>query len=408
LASVWGSLESSYAARIELTTLHSHLKAAWLGSAKVDADKVRMFVARPETDGNNPTQTGEHEKDNILQIGPVSYKCDPSAPHRVYFKQFFYYVTMRCNEYSHDKRSLKEPHKVTLIANSEEGALTMARAFAKLAVDKVWIDPTLYFAGEEGAAMIGDTKADLTKAYINVFPREYVLDFNGAFQYSCDEASQAPRYTTENKYQVALTCGKRVGDEEPEQKEQAVTIAFSTPSKSIGFSNGFGGLLYHEGDFDPRITRTVDYIAPTPEQHMGREEIYPLKRATVKFDLNGRLTSRRIEFLRADQFYGSDNGERTYHPVKFECDEKLILDRKSDKSGRVLATTLTATCVETYGGFHQQHGDKVKLTLAFRRVPEAAEPFMSWWRGNFRAVDIHQDSSANSAQVSGLLRNIEK
>ncbi|KAF4734786.1 hypothetical protein FOZ63_018940 [Perkinsus olseni] len=408
LALVWGSLESSYAARIELTTLHSHLKAAWLDSGKVDLSKVHMFVPRPQTGGNSPTQTGESEEDSILQIGPMSYKCDPRAPHRVYFKQFFYYVTMRCNEYSHEKGNSGEAHKVTLIANSEEGALTMARAFAKLAVDKVWIDPILYFAGEEGAAMIGDTKADLTKAYINVFPREYVLDFNGAFQYSCDGASQAPRYTTENKYQVSLTCGKRVGDEEPEQKEQVVTIAFSTPSKAIGFSNGFGGLLYHEVDFDPRIIRTVNYIAPTPEQHMGREEIYPLKRATVKFDLNGRLTSRRIEFLRADQFYGSDNGERTYHPVKFECDEKLILDRKSDKSSRILATTLTATCVETYGGFHQQHADKVKLTMAFRRFPEAAEPFMSWWRGNFRAVDIQEGSSANSAQVPGLLRNIEK
>lgn len=33
--------------------------------------------------------------------------------------------------------TLGDSHKVTLIASSEEGALTMARAFAKLPVDKV-------------------------------------------------------------------------------------------------------------------------------------------------------------------------------------------------------------------------------------------------------------------------------
>lgn len=136
--------------------------------------------------------------------------------------------------------------------------------------------------------------------------------FSGAFQYSCNEVSQAPRYTAGNRYKVMLTCGKRDGDTEPEQKEQVVTVAFSTPSKAIGFSNAFGGSLYHEVrisqsfglhaecpdgqvDIDPTIIRTVDYISSTPEQYMGRGEIYPLKRATVRFDLNGHVTSRRIE-----------------------------------------------------------------------------------------------------------------
>ncbi|KAF4654495.1 hypothetical protein FOL47_009933 [Perkinsus chesapeaki] len=409
LATTWGSLETSHAAMIELTTLHTHLKAAWLDGAQVDTNKVHMFVARPkntEAHGSSFLQVQESLEGNMLQIGTISYKCDSNAQHRVYFKQFFYYVTMQCNEYAPDKTSLEGSHKVTLIANTEEGALTVAKAFAGMRVDKVWIDHTLYFAGEEGVTKISDTNADLTQAYINVFPREYILDFNGAFQYSCIEASQAPRYTTDNMYQVSLTCGKRVEDSEPEQKDQVVTVGFSTPVKAIGFSNGFGGLLYHEVDFDPKITHTVNYIAPLPEQHMGREEIFPLKRATVKFDLTGRLVSRRLEFLRADHFYGSDNGERTYHAVKFECDEKLTLDRKSDKSGNLIATTLTATCVETYGGFHQQHGDKVKVLLAFLRFPDAAEHFMSWWRGNFKPVAVQEDSPINSAQASGWLKDI--
>ncbi|EEQ98724.1 hypothetical protein Pmar_PMAR028364 [Perkinsus marinus ATCC 50983] len=232
---------------------------------------------------------------------------------------------MHCNELSQDKVTLGESHKVTLIANNEEAALTIARAFAKIPVDKVWLDHTLYFAGEEGATMIGDTQAALTEAYVKVFPREYLLDFSGAFQYSCNEASQAPKYTSDNRYEVTLTCGKRDDDDEPEQKDQVVTIAFSTASKAIGFSNAFGGLLYHEVEFDSTILHTVDYISLVPEQHMQREEIYPLKRATVEFDLNGRLTSRRIEFLRADEHYGGGNGKRTYHPVKFECDEELLL-----------------------------------------------------------------------------------
>ncbi|EER04637.1 hypothetical protein Pmar_PMAR019671 [Perkinsus marinus ATCC 50983] len=378
LSTMWGSLESTQMASIELTSLHTQLKAAWLDAAKVDSNKVHMFVANPD---------GEHEEGSILQIGSSSYKCDPKAPHRVYFKQFFYYVTMRCNELSADKMTLGDSHKVTLIASSEEGALTMARAFAKLPVDKVWIDHTLYFADEEGDATLGDTQAALTEAYIKVFPREYVLDFSGAFQYSCNEVSQAPRYTARNRYKVMLTCGKRDGDTEPEQKEQVVTVAFSTPSKAIGFSNAFGGSLYHEVDIDPTIIRTVDYISSTPEQYMGRGEIYPLKRATVRFDLNGHVTSRRIEFLRADQFYGSDTGKRTYHPVKFDCDEKLMQDRKADQSGRIVAATLTATCVETYSGFHQQRDDRTKVLMSFRRSPDAVETFMSWWRGNFRTLD---------------------
>lgn len=41
---------------------------------------------------------------------------------------------------------------------------------------QVWIDHTLYFAGEEGATMIGDTQTALTEAYVKVFPREYLLD----------------------------------------------------------------------------------------------------------------------------------------------------------------------------------------------------------------------------------------
>lgn len=44
---------------------------------------------------------------------------------------------MHCNELSQDKVTLGEPHKVTLIANNEEAALTIARAFAKIPVDKV-------------------------------------------------------------------------------------------------------------------------------------------------------------------------------------------------------------------------------------------------------------------------------
>ncbi|EER11134.1 hypothetical protein Pmar_PMAR020114 [Perkinsus marinus ATCC 50983] len=383
LATVWGSLDSSQPANIELKSLHTHLKAAWLDTTKVEPDTVRMFVARPE---------GEKDEGSILQasleaIRSSSYKCDPNAAHRVYFKQFFYYVTMHCNELSQDKVTLGEPHKVTLIANNEEAALTIARAFAKIPVDKVWIDHTLYFAGEEGATMIGDTQTALTEAYVKVFPREYLLDFSGAFQYSCNEASQAPKYTSDNRYEVTLTCGKRDDDDEPEQKDQVVTIAFSTDSKAIGFSNAFGGLLYHEVEFDSTILHTVDYISLVAEQHMQREEIYPLKRATVEFDLNGRLTSRRIEFLRADEHYGGGNGKRTYHPVKFECDEELLLDRKADTSGRIIAATVTATCVETYGGFHQQHSDKIKVAMAFRRSPDAAEPFMNWWRGNFKVVD---------------------
>ncbi|KAF4726390.1 hypothetical protein FOZ62_008047 [Perkinsus olseni] len=405
LAAWWGKLENPKAP-VTYSSIYQHVKGVYVDQKPVKFAGELRFISATATQKNL----------KVVKVANNYYSCGTLTNGRFVYKQFYYFISLMCYDVTKKpKAGQKYPRSdLVLVMDSELSATTVASAFAGLEKGKLLVESKYYFDRAGAAALIADSPSELKGAYIQIYPKELVLDF-GAFEYSCREVTEAPRFTVDKQYEVTVYCGKRVDNKEPELKNERIRINFSTMMKATGFAYGFGGYLNHQVDFDPNLLDTVDFVAVPKDIYMGKEELLPLKRATVVFNLKGEVTSRRIEFLRPDHFAGDAPAQRDYHLVTYVCGEMEMAESNSivtkngahdDANTKGKAATLKAVCGESSNGIDPPF-QNTPIALLFHHYPEYAETFAKWWNGDFVHVEAPEKPPLNTAGWAGTYQQMQ-